>query len=115
MRRGIHIAIALAAIVLLARPFDCFANGPLTKKTMECCKKGKCAPKADADECCKGTLPNGNEFFGSKPTGHVAAVVDVAISHELQPDAPMFFEPVFIVHSPPGSPPDLRLNLPLLI
>jgi hypothetical protein len=114
MRRGIHITIALVAIILLARPFDCFANGRVTKKTMECCKKGKCAPKADADECCKGTLPNGNQFL-AKPTDHIVPVADIAILPDSQPTSSLLFEPVFIVHSPPGSPPELRLNLPLLI
>src|SRR6185437_2750186 len=55
MRRGIHIAVALALALLLLRPFDCFA-AMSTPKAMACCAKGKCLPTTDADECCKGAL-----------------------------------------------------------
>lgn len=115
MRRGFHIVIALVAVILLAKPFDCFAGGAWTKKAADCCKKGKCAPTADADECCKATVPGGNHFVGAKPTDHSAHVADLSIAYEPNPFSPVFFAPVLAVHSPPGSPPDSRLNLPLLI
>ncbi len=115
MRRGIHIAIALLAIILVAKPFDCFAGGAWTKKAADCCKKGKCAPRADADECCKATVPGGNQFVGAKPVDHSAQVAELDTAYERQPGSLLFFEPLFAVDSPPGSPPDLRLNFPLLI
>lgn len=110
-----HIAIALLAVVLLAKPFDCFAGGAWTKKAADCCKKGKCAPRADADECCKATVPGGNQFIGSKPADHTAPVADLLSAFEPRSSSPLFVELFFVVHSPPGSPPGLRFNLPLLI
>jgi hypothetical protein len=115
MRRGVHIAIALLAIILMAKPFDCFAGGAWTTKDMDCCKKGKCGPRADADECCKATVPGGNQFLGAKPADLSGPVAEPASAYELQPGSPLFFESFFVVHSPPCSPPDLRLTLPLLI
>ena len=116
MRRGIHIAIAVLAILLLVRPFDCFAGGAFTKKAADCCKKGKCAPTANSDDCCKATVLGGNHFLGSKAVDHSAPVVDLVgitgpdlVSESFNGDV------LFVVHSPPGSPPASNLNLPLLI
>src|SRR5205807_8260642 len=61
MRRGVHIAISLVAVFLLLKPFDCFSSGPFTRKAANCCKKGKCAPARNSDDCCKGTLPGGKQ------------------------------------------------------
>src|SRR5258706_8890958 len=115
MQRGIHIAIAVLAILLLAKPFDCFAGGAWTQKAADCCKKGKCAPRADADECCKATVPGGNQFVSSTAPDHFAPLDAVSTN-----GTGLGFEwfsdnPVLVVHSPPGSPPDTHLNLPLLI
>ena len=43
MPRGIHISIALIAVVLLVRAFDYFAIGASSQKAADCCLKGKCA------------------------------------------------------------------------
>ena len=117
MRRGVHIAIAVLAILLLAKPFDCFAGGAWTQKAADCCKKGKCAPKADADECCKATVPGGNQLLGAtKAQDHSAPVMDVVSANGLGLSSELFNDDsVFVVHLPPGSPPDTNLNLPLLI
>ena len=116
MRRGIHIVIALVAVVLLAKPFDCFAGGAWTKKAADCCKKGKCAPTTDADDCCKATVPGGIQFLGSKAADHSVPVVDLVSANGPDMSSPLLDGgPLFVVHSPPGSPPDLHRNLPLLI
>src|SRR5579864_8931482 len=99
MRRGMHIALALLAIILVAKPFDCFAGGAWTKKAADCCKKGKCAPRPDADECCKATVPGGNQFVGAKLVDHSAPVAELTSAYEPQPGLPMVFEPLFLVHS----------------
>jgi hypothetical protein len=116
MQRGIHIAIAVLAVLLLAKPFDCFAGGAWTQKAADCCKKGKCVPRADADECCKATVPGGNQFLGSKAPDHSAPVMDLVVANE--PDLSSELsngDSLFVVHSPPGSPPDTHRNLPLLV
>jgi hypothetical protein len=116
MQRGFHIAIAVLAILLLAKPFDCFAGGAWTQKAADCCKKGKCAPRADADECCKATVAGGNQFLGSKAPDHSAFVMDVVSTNGLGLSSELFNDDsVFVVPSHPGSPPDTQLNLPLLI
>jgi hypothetical protein len=116
VRRGIHIAIAVLGILLLAKPFDCFAGAAWTQEAADCCKKGKCAPKADADECCKATVPGDNQFVGSKAPDHSAPVMDVGNANGPDLSFELFSgDYVFVVHSPPASPPDTLINLPLLI
>jgi hypothetical protein len=116
MFRAGHIAVALLAVFLLARPFDCFAGGRFDQKAADCCKKGKCSP-SNSDDCCKATVQGDNQLLAPKATGHSSPVLDL-----LMGDIPSAtLEPLVIsslnagICPPPGSPPDLRLNLPLLI
>src|ERR1700674_2020568 len=75
MRRGIHMAISLIAVLLLVRPFDCFATGASSQKAANCCLKGKCAPTANSDDCCKNTVPDGNQLVTSKAADHSPVLV----------------------------------------
>src|ERR1700692_2064281 len=115
MRRCMHIAVAFLAVLLLVRPFDCFAGGKFDQKAADCCKKGKCSP-SNSDDCCKATVQGGNQFLTSKAPSHSLPVLDL-----LAADVPNTTSNQLItflavaVHPPPGSPPDFRLNLPLLI
>src|SRR5713226_1240487 len=116
MRRGIHISFSLIAVLLLLKEFDCFSSGPFTQKAAECCKKGKCAPSSNADDCCKGTLPGGKHLLMSKAPHHSTPTLALITT-----DAPGSIEPAFAttaltdVHAPTGSPPSSHLNRPLLI
>jgi hypothetical protein len=116
MLRGIHVAIAILAIVLLAKPFDCFAGGAWTQKSADCCHKGECTPSPNADECCEASVTGGNKFLASKAANDAAPVINLVsttgpvLSIEL-----LYGDSPLIVLSPPGSPPYSRLNLPLLI
>lgn len=115
MRRGIHIAISLLAVLLLIKPFDCFSGNKFTKEAADCCRKGKCTPST-GDDCCKGTLPGGKQLLASK--AQHSPNLNIAL---LPVSIPVLLEPTFLsatfdrVHAPPGSPPSFRLNLPLLI
>lgn len=115
MRRGVHIAVALVAVFLLLRPFDCFSTGKFDQKAADCCNKGKCSPST-SDNCCKGTIPGGKQLVTTQSGGHSEPALDIAVI-DLPGAAPLVAAtPDFVqVHHPPGSPPDLRLNLPLLI
>ena len=116
MRRGVHITVSLLAVFLLLQPFDCFSGGRFTKKAAECCKKGKCAPSSNADDCCKGTLPGGKQVLASKAQSHSTTTVDLIASDAPLPTAPVLTTAIFKdVEASPGSPPGFRLNLPLLI
>ena len=115
MRRAVHIAIAVMAVILLLRPLECFG---FTKEAADCCIKGKCRPSATSDDCCKGIVPNGTQLIqtDTKATVHllsvlfpVAPAVAASILGEFRA------EPLLRIHAPPGSPPGSRLNLPLLI
>jgi hypothetical protein len=115
MRRCMHIAVAVLAVVLLLRPFDCFAGGKFDQKAADCCKKGKCSP-SNSDDCCKATVQGGNQLVVSKATDHASPVLDVAAADVPSATPQLPVASLFVnVHPPPGSPPDFRLNLPLLI
>ena len=73
MKPSFHAVVSLLAILLLARPIDCFASGWSNREAMECCLKGKCAPTAKAD-CCKNTVPDGNQLVTSKATDHFVSL-----------------------------------------
>jgi hypothetical protein len=116
MRRGVHITVSLLAVLLLVKEFDCFSSGPFTKQAAECCKKGKCVPSSNADDCCKGTLPGGKQLVASKAPHHSRPTLDLITTDAAGAIAPAFATIAFAdVHAPPGSPPISRLNLPLLI
>jgi hypothetical protein len=115
MRRSMHIAVAVLALLLLVRPFDCFAGGKFDQKAADCCKKGKCSP-SNSDDCCKATVQDGNQFVASKAIDHSSPVLDLLMADVPSTiSEPLITFLVVEVHSPPGSPPDVRLNLPLLI
>jgi hypothetical protein len=116
MRRAAHIAISMVVVLLLLKPFDCFSSAPFTRKTADCCKKGKCAPTSNSDDCCKGTLPGGKQLLESKSPQHTTLTLDLITT-----DAPALIAPVLTAvgcidaDAPTGSPPISNLNLPLLI
>ena len=115
MRRDIHIAIALTAVLLLVRPLDCLG---MSLEAADCCIKGKCFPTVNSDDCCKGALPYGTQLIqtDTKDTSHWLQVLDVVTPEALGPILGQFRgEPLLRIHAPPGSPPGSRLNLPLLI
>lgn len=107
--------MALLAVFLLVRPFDCFSGGKFDKKAADCCKKGKCSP-SNSDDCCKATIAGGKQLVTAQATDHSAPVLAVVAS-AASIAASQFSATVHFVETqqPPGSPPDLRLNLPLLI
>ena len=114
-RRAFQISVAILAVLVLLRPFDCFAAG-FTRKAAACCVKGKCLPTANADECCKGTVPSASHLSTPKapdqPTPiHAGIVADVP-----GPIAPSLVSFCYDeAQAPTGSPPSSRLSLPLLI
>lgn len=115
MRRGLHIAVSLLVIVLVARPFDCFANAR-TPEAMKCCMKGQCAPTAKADDCCKNTVPDTDHFLGVKAAGHRAllvALVPTSVSKPLPALWLTAYEDLGRHPPPPIGVP--ALNLPLII
>src|SRR5439155_622745 len=69
MRRAVHIAVTIVAVLLLVKPFDCFA-GAMSAKAAACCAKGKCLPTRAADDCCKSTVPSGRQLLKSRPELH---------------------------------------------
>jgi hypothetical protein len=114
MRRALHIAIGVLAVILLVRPLDCFANAPLSRAAADCCQKGQCAPSANADDCCKATVPGGGELVSSK-------AANVPTPDFILPEVFGSMHEVFAAHvsahvlAPRGSPPIANLSLPLLV
>src|SRR5216684_1459873 len=77
MSRTVHIAAALIAGLLLLRPVDCFSGTGMTREAIKCCKKEKCLPTKNSDDCCRKTVPDGQQFVGagSKADGPSSPVV----------------------------------------
>jgi len=116
MGRGIHISVSVIAVLLLLKAFDCFSGGPFTQKAADCCKKGKCVPSSNADDCCKGTLPGGKQLVAFKVPPHSTPTLNVIITNAFGPIAPAVTTTTLTdVGAPPGSPPSSPVNLPLLI
>jgi hypothetical protein len=114
MHRGIRIIVSLAAVMLLALPFDCFASSTPDPKAMDCCLKGKCAPTAKSDECCKNTTPEGKAIAPAKAASDSSSVLAqsaVQISLPLPTASSFVTEPL---QRPPPAGLTCR-NLPLLI
>ena len=118
MRRAIHIAVALVTVLLLVRPFDCFA-GTMTPQAADCCAKGKCHPGRNADECCRNMTPSGAQLGVLGPSHHQAVPVpNFTAARELivVPQRIVSLQAgASLSSSPPGSPPGAHRNLPLLI
>jgi hypothetical protein len=116
MRRSLQIVVALMAVFLLVRPFDCFARPQSDQKAKDCCKKGNCKP-SNSDDCCKATVQDGGQLLTSKAPEHPSPVLHAAMAEMLiSPSQPLEMASLFFeLHAPPGSPPHARLNLPLLI
>src|SRR5262245_50575872 len=70
MKRSIHITVSLLAIIILIRPFDCFASSERATSQIECCLKGKCTPSAKSDDCCRSSVPDASQFVVSKIADH---------------------------------------------
>src|SRR6266849_5560490 len=104
MQRGIHIAVSLIAVILLVEPFDCFSSAQFTQKSADCCKKGKCVPSSNADDCCKATLPGGKQLVASKAPHHSTPTLVLITTATPGPIAPAFTTTAFTdVEAAPGS------------
>jgi hypothetical protein len=82
---------------------------------MECCLKGKCAPTAKSDECCKNTIPDHNKLAPLKTTDHsspLIALLAVGIPTLVSPTSQPLGEPV---RHPPPRVESTAPSLPLLI
>src|SRR5258706_14217290 len=90
MRRGLQITVSLLAVLLLLRPFDCFSCRPFTRKAAECCRKGKCAPSSNEDDCCKGALPGGKQLAASETRQHSTPTPDLITTAAPASVAPAF-------------------------
>lgn len=103
-------------VTLLLRPFDCFAAGAPPSQVADCCLKGKCAPTANSDACCKNSVPNRDQFVPSKAVGHSSPLIAIVAVHIPTLDS----RPAFRAFSDPARHPPPRIeltapSLPLLI
>ena len=116
MRRGIQIAVALLAIVVLIGPSDCFAYAAKTREAAACCLKGECNPGANSDDCCKNTAPDSPRLMGTTATNHDVPLVVSPLAESGVLVLPPVFERLTneLRHTPP-QPSLATVNLPLLI
>jgi hypothetical protein len=116
MRRGIHIAVTLFAIVAVIAPLGCFTNGVLTREAAACCLKGDCHPGANADDCCKNTLPDTSRFMPPTATNqHFPLVVSIVVGSSTLVSTPVFQRLTNELRHPPPTPSLATVNLPLLV
>jgi hypothetical protein len=116
MKRAIHMIVSVLAILLLVRPLDCFASAKATQEAMDCCLKGKCAPTAQSDDCCKNTVPDSVQLVVSKAGFHTAPLVVLPIA-SISIEIPRLSSrgSISSLTHPPPSPTLTARNLPLLI
>ncbi len=116
MRSRLQIVVALMAVFLLVRPFDCLASPQSDQKAQDCCHKGDCKP-SNPDDCCKATVQDGGHLLLSKAPEYASPVLHAVIAElPSSPSGRLPMATLFIeLHALPGSPPNSRLNLPLLI
>lgn len=82
MRRGLQIVVALMAVFLLVRPFDCFAAPQSDKKARDCCKKGNCKP-SNSDDCCKATVQDAGQLLTAKAAEQPVPVLHAVVGRDL--------------------------------
>ena len=116
MRRSLQIVVALVAVFLLVRPFDCFSGPQTDQKAKDCCKKGNCKP-SNPDDCCKATVQDAGQLLIPQAPQHPSPVLHAVVAEMPgSPSQPLVTASLFPeLHAPPGSPPDARRKLPLLI
>jgi hypothetical protein len=116
MHRGVHISISLLAVLLLLRPFDCFASAAPAHRVSDCCLKGKCDPVAKAAECCRNGVPGGGQLVLTNTAAKSTPIAAVAANHPsiLVPGKTIERRADPLRHPPPPSSLTAR-NLPLLI
>ena len=115
MRRSVQLVVSLLSVLLLALPSDCFATRPADQKAAECCQKGDCN-SSNSDDCCKATVPGDHQLVASKAIHHPAPTFAAASAYlPMVTPQPLVVARFVQIQQPPGSPPNLRLNLPLLI
>jgi hypothetical protein len=115
MRRGLHIAISLMVAILFLRPLECIATGA-PRSDMDCCLKGKCAPTANSDACCKNSVPDRDRFVPSKAAQHSSPLI-ASVAVYVPAPAPGYMFRAFAdpVRHPPPRIELTAPSLPLLI
>jgi hypothetical protein len=81
MGRKVHILVSVIAMILLIRPLDCLAFGVSRSETAKCCLKGKCAPTAQADACCRASVPDSNQAIPGATADNTVPLLDLAAVH----------------------------------
>lgn len=115
MRRGIHIAVTLFAVVAIIAPLDCFTNVQ-TREAAACCLKGDCHPGANADDCCKNTLPDTSRLMLPTATNqHFPLVVSIVVDTSALVSTPVLERLTNELRHPPPRPLLATVNLPLLV
>jgi len=108
------LLLALAAVLLLLNPLDCFSQ-LADQQLNSCCASRHCNPAKQTRECCKVKLFENSQVFQSAkkcsvPAPDLAALpVEPVQQASLTSAVPADFE----IHSPPGD--CSSINLPLLI
>ena len=58
MKRAKILLLALSSVLLALNPADCFKPWSVDKDTLDCCKRGNCAPGTKSnDSCCQAVAP----------------------------------------------------------
>ena len=111
------LLLALAAVLLLLNPLDCFSQ-LADQQLHSCCASRHCNPAKQTRECCKAKLFENPQVFQSAkkcsvPAPDLAALpIEPVHAASLTPEIPAV--PLdFEIHSPPGD--CSSINLPLLI
>jgi len=111
------LLLALAAVLLLLNPLDCFSQ-LADQQLQSCCASRHCNPAKQTRDCCKVKLFQNPQVFQSAKKCSVPAPDLAALPVQpIQPACLMLdvsaIPADFEIHSPPGD--CSSINLPLLI
>ena len=111
------ILFALAAVLILVNPLDCFSQ-LANERPASCCASRHCNPAAQNRACCQVELFQYSQYFQAAKKAPMPApdfsAVPVNFTPQFESAANISWALVdFDVHAPPGEP--ASHNLPLLI
>jgi hypothetical protein len=118
MKRAKILLLALSSVLLALNPADCFKPWSVDKDTLDCCKRGNCAPGTKSnDSCCQAVAPESAQCLQAARQVSLPSPDSLPASFVAEFRTSYFMSaarPVGQIQHPPPLEP-VSAHLPLLI